>query len=363
MRITFPHMGETYIAAKGFLEDLGLEVVVPPPCDKETLNIGTRYSPAEICLPFKINIGNYIQSIENGADTILITGSCGPCRFGLFWMVQQEILNNLGYDVEIIAFDPPRENMRAFWQKSKKLLGYHTPYQIAKAAKNAYRIVREMEAISNRLYKIRPREIEVGSADRHYKNFEEKIYHVRGSKAIFELIDTFNNDLDHVDVDLTVKPIKIGIVGEIYTMIEPFINLNLERKLGQLGVEVHRSMTLGNWVETTVMEKLFKRNKEKRIQEAAEPYLKTFIGGHGQECIGYTVQYAEKSYDGVIHLYPFTCMPQIVAKSILPTVIKEYDIPLLTLVVDEMTSEVNYQTRLEAFTDLLKMKDTKMRIG
>ena len=27
-------------------------------------------------------IGNYIQAIEKGADTVILPGSCGPCRLG-----------------------------------------------------------------------------------------------------------------------------------------------------------------------------------------------------------------------------------------------------------------------------------------
>ena len=64
MKITFPHMGNIYIAAKALFDGLGVDYVIPPQNNKEVLNIGTRYSPEEICLPFKIMIGNYIQAIE-----------------------------------------------------------------------------------------------------------------------------------------------------------------------------------------------------------------------------------------------------------------------------------------------------------
>ena len=58
MTITFPHMGQVYLAAKGLLDDLGIDVVIPPPITKKTLEIGTRLSPEMACLPLKINIGN-----------------------------------------------------------------------------------------------------------------------------------------------------------------------------------------------------------------------------------------------------------------------------------------------------------------
>ena len=53
-----------------------------------------------MCLPFKVFIGNYLESIEKGADTIIITGSCGPCRFGFYSLLQEDILRDLGYDID-----------------------------------------------------------------------------------------------------------------------------------------------------------------------------------------------------------------------------------------------------------------------
>ena len=63
----------------------------------------------------------------------------------------------------------------------------------------------------------------------------------------------------------------------------------------------------------------------------------------------------------MVHLYPFTCMPEIISRSILPQISKEYDMPVLSLVVDEQTGEAGFQTRLEAFIDLLYRKREKDR--
>ncbi len=61
-----------------------------------------------------------------------------------------------------------------------------------------------------------------------------------------------------------------------------------------------------------------------------------------------------KEYDGLIHLAPFTCMPEIVAQNIMP-VTKE-KIPVLTILCDEQTTKTGMLTRLEAFVDLLERK-------
>lgn len=106
MKITFPHMGNLYIAITGFLEELGVESVIPPKPSKAAINIGTTLSPESACLPLKVNIGDYIQALENGADTILMAGGVGPCRFGYYCEVQKEILKDAGYDFEMIVIEP-----------------------------------------------------------------------------------------------------------------------------------------------------------------------------------------------------------------------------------------------------------------
>lgn len=80
------------------------------------------------------------------------------------------------------------------------------------------------------------------------------------------------------------------------------------------------------------------------------------IGGHAQETIGNTIIYSQEGYDGVIQLMPLTCMPEIVAESVLPAVQDKHGIPVMTLIIDEMTGEAGYQTRLEAFMDLLEKR-------
>jgi len=56
-------------------------------------------------------------------------------------------------------------------------------------------------------------------------------------------------------------------------------------------------------------------------------------------------------------------MPEIVAESILPAVERDYNIPILTLIIDEMTGEAGYMTRIEAFVDLLRKRRERGEIA
>jgi len=71
------------------------------------------------------------------------------------------------------------------------------------------------------------------------------------------------------------------------------------------------------------------------------------------ETIGKAVQFNQEGCDGLIQVAPFTCMPEIVSKSILPSVSYDLGIPAMSLFLDEHSGEGGFQTRLEAFCDLL----------
>lgn len=356
MKITFPHMGNTYIAVKGLLEDLGNEVVLAPRCSKRTLELGTKYSPESICLPLKINIGNYIESIEKGADTIIITGSCGPCRFGFYPIMEQALLNDLGYDVNIIVFDPPDGKPMVLIKRIIEALNTSNPYKIIRSGRKAFKILCDADDLTDMANKKRPIAVNSFQVDMIMEEFYNKIESTFGVQEILQLIEKTKIKLNEIEIDTERMPVKIGIIGEIYTIIEPFVNLDIEKKLGHLGAEVEKALTPSNWARHHIFSFPFGSKEEKNKWKAASPYLSTLVGGHGRETIGSAVQYSQENFDGLVQIFPLTCMPEIVAESILPTIQRDYDIPILTLVVDEMTGEAGYLTRLEAFVDLLKKR-------
>jgi predicted nucleotide-binding protein (sugar kinase/HSP70/actin superfamily) len=359
MKITFPHIGNSYIPIKAMFDDLGVETIVPPRCSKKTLELGTKYSPELICLPLKITLGNYLESIEKGADTIVITGGCGPCRFGYYCEVQREILKDLGYDVDIVVIEAPQGDKSELLRRVSKLANTKNVIKIGKSLKNAITILKKLNKLEEMVLEIRPYEISENKIDDIYngviKNLEASI----GSK---EMINHLNNALgaiQEVPLDRNRDVLKIGLVGEIYTVIEDFSNLDIGKKLNKMGVEVHKSLSTGEWITDMLFYRSLGLSKEAKIWEAAKPYVKTCIGGHARETVGNTVLYSQMGYDGVIQLMPFTCMPEIVAMSLMPSIQVDNNIPVLTLIIDEMTGEGGYLTRLEAFIDLLRNRKEK----
>ena len=356
MLVTFPHMGNAYIAMKSVLEDLGVDVLVPPPCTKRTLELGAKHSPELACLPLKLNIGNYIESLERGAEVIVMAGGCGPCRFGYYAEVQREILQDLGYSFKMVVLERPQGNMRDFVKKLSMVTGGKSVMQVLASIKRATRVAVMMDELEKLCWQVRPRERVSGTVSRLMQEFHSKAYKARGSRQLSALIGEYKNKVSGVAVQEGSEVLRIGIVGEIYTVIEPYVNLSIAEKLGCLGAEVDKSITVSYWVINHLIKEALHLYDKRELNEASYPYLRSFVGGHGQESVANTVLYKRKGYDGVIHLLPFTCMPEIVARSALPEVSRQYDIPVMTLVLDELTGEAGYMTRLEGFIDLIRRK-------
>ncbi len=89
---------------------------------------------------------------------------------------------------------------------------------------------------------------------------------------------------------------------------------------------------------------------------AAKPYLPRPIGGFAVETIGAGRQFIQKNFDGLIQVYPLSCMPEIVADGILSGMQQEYNMPVLRLIIDEHSGRAGNQTRIEAFADMLKQR-------
>lgn len=356
MVITFPRMGSVHVCVKALLDDYGIDYIIPEQSSKNTLEMGTRHCPEGACLPLKITIGNIIDGCNKGADTLLMVGGKGPCRFGYYCEMQREILHDIGYPVDVITLESVNGNFGELVKRVKKLTGKLTPVKWFTSFLSLAKLSKQVDEIEALCQKKRAIEVEKGATDAIYKRFNEDVFNVQGTRNIREFIRSTKNEISNIEVDTSISPIKVKIVGEIYTTIDPFTNLFLEKILGDMGVEVERPVTVSNWVIEHMLKKGLKLKRDVSHIKEAKPYLKTLIGGHAQETIGNTILAAKNGFDGVIQVYPLGCMPEIVAQSILKTVSNDYDIPVLTLIIDEMTGQQGYLTRLEAFIELLKQR-------
>lgn len=358
MKVTFPHMGNMWVSLKTMLEELGLEVVVPPPSTKRTLTLGTRYSPEFICLPLKISLGNYIEAAEKGANAIVMAGGIGPCRFGYYSRLQKEILDDMGYSMEMIVVEPPEKHFIEVFNRLRQLKKCSTVKAVG-AIRLGWLKCCVLDVIEEKVQHVRAWEAVPGSADRVYATVPGKLDPIRTRKEIISFKNSILEELENIPVDPGRNVINIGVVGEIYSILEPFMNLDVEQKLGSMGVRVERTLFLSRWVNDHVLGSIFPMEGTHEAVSLASPYLNYFVGGHGRETVGSTVQFAREGLQGVIQIAPLTCGPEIVAEAILPQVSLKEGIPVMTLYVDEQSGEAGFVTRLEAFVDMIRRSQRK----
>lgn len=345
-----PDLGNIAPAIKTISRKLNIPVVIPP-FTKHTLSLGTRYSPEFVCFPFKALLGNLIECLEMGADTIFMITSLNACRLGYYAKVQEEILRDLGYKFNFLRL-----------HSSNK--GFFAVLKVIKAITNAswsqvislYRLgiakLKAMDDLQREVQKIRPVEINKGTADAIFKKAKEEIEKVDDLHSLRKVFEEYISKLRQVPKD-NIVPLKVGLIGEIFAVIEPFCNLDIEAELGRMGAEVRRTRSsyFSEWANLGNFNIL---NKEKeKLKHFAYPYLKRDIGGHGLESVAEKVRLADEM-DGLVHLAPFTCMPESIAQNIMLSIPK--DIPVLTILCDEQLAKAGLLTRLEAFLDLLHQR-------
>lgn len=364
MKITFPHLGNTYLAAKALFDGLGIECIIPPFNSNEALELGSKFSPEEMCLPYKIMMGNYLQSIDMGADTIIIVGSCGPCRFGEYCELQMNALKKIGHDLEFIVMDSPfdigkQEFLNRLYKISKN--STKSKAQKIRALKVSYDVIELIEKIESKAHYLTGFEVNKGDFKGLLKECKDHAAKATTPANMVDILKEYKNKIKDIPINKHKSPIKIAIIGEIYTVIEPFSNLYIEDKLMDYGVSTKRMLTPSWWVKDTALRCLKLNSID--IRMASREYLPHYIGGHARECIGEVLLAQKDNFHGAIQIFPMGCMPEIVSKAILPAISNDKDFPIMTLVVDEMTGEAGYITRIEAFVDLLERRKNNVLYG
>lgn len=357
IKVAFPHMGTISIAWAAGLKKIGVEPYVPPYTSKKTLSYGTKNSPEAICLPYKLILGNFIEAIEGGADYVAMITSPGICRLGEYGNNIQNTLKDLGYKanyIELSLYD----GIKGLYNFLKEISGKNDPILIMRAINITIRKIFAIDDLDRALAYYRAREIKFGEAEKHYKKALKMIDKVDSTLDLKHVYHEALKEIEKTEIDPNREVLHVDLTGEIFLVNDEFSNQNIERELGRMGVETRRSLTVGSFLKDAIIPKAF-RPPETHLQRAermAKPYLMRDIGGDALECVSDVVFADVHGKDGIIHISPFTCMPEIMSQNIFPTMRSEHEIPILTLIMDEQTGKAGYITRLEAFVDLMRRK-------
>lgn len=297
---------------EGFLKGLGAEVVSSNTTTKSVVNAGTSVAENELCLPVKIFFGHLIE-LKDKVDALFVprvisveqnTYTCPK------FLALPDLARAI--DVKLPKILDPIFNTRL-----GKRRFYNSIFEFGKLFTDSkYKIWRAWQS---------------GLAAQ--KAYQQKLLMgVPPFEAIHGGIE---------EVSLT-GDIKIGIAGHPYNVHDPYINLNLTKKLKKWGAQV-------------VTEEMISPGT---LEHEANKLPKRLFWSYEREVVGAAFHWLQtRSVDGIIYILSFACGQDSLIQVLLETEAKKHEgIPFMSLVIDEHSGEAGLVTRVEAFIDMLRWR-------
>lgn len=350
MMMTFPHIGQVSVPASLALKELGIPCMIPPENGPESLERGKAVAPEDMCLPFKLMTGNLIQAYEKGARRVLMTATMGPCRLGEYGELMKQILDKAGYEMEWILMDSPKAIGLRQWFHRLNQVGQDRKVTSVKACSILMQglfLMRKIDAAEEKLKKRAGYVRDPGENVRLLHDFRQQLHKASSLKEAFGAVRNCEAAAEQIPFDGSKDPVRILVTGEIYTSIEDAANRGLEEMLMGLGCSIRRPVTISWWMERTA------RSVFPRFRKASEDWLPYSIGGYAKETVE---EIRDSKEDGIIKIMPAGCMPEIVAKAVSTGLEEEKGKRVLHLIFDEMQAAAGYETRVEAFVDMLERR-------
>ncbi len=352
--VSFPRYAEYNCAFKYIVEQaLGCRYIMPPALTKRTMELGTKYSPDFVCTPFKTMLGSMIESLEAGADTLLMTH--GLCRLGYYGELLEHILRDLGYEFDFINLsDYDMSKKKEYIRIVRRFNPKVNPTRFLTQFLEGVRMAEYVDEITGEYYKNCGFDTTKGQSKQAYQDFLTAMYTAQSRNDVEAGYRAAKRALQTVPLNKPKKLLRVGIVGEFYTAMDAFSNLELEQKLADMGVEVHR------WMNVTNQFLHYGSNRfgdgQKNLRVKIKDLCQYDMGPTSTANIWYARECAERGYDGIVHIKSAGCTPEIDVMPVLQNISADYKIPVLYLTYDAQTSDVGLMTRLEAFYDMIDMR-------
>ena len=372
-KMLLPWMSDVSEAVAACMRGRGIAAECLPPPDREALRRGRRYTSGKECLPMALTLGSLLQRLERaGPDerfVYLLTSTNGPCRFGVYNLLNQIVLQRLGWQDRIRIWSPRDTGYFDEFPPSLGMLAYagiitadllneaavaagSEEKQPGAAAEIYRRALREMSTLLER----RAAE-DISTPAALWQVTSGRLFGLRA------LLASAAAELAAVR-DGKPRP-TILLVGEIYVRCVPFANDFVAGRLGQRGLRVrlaplqelleytdytagwHRTgWQLGPRLSTqiqarirhtacAVVEAAFgwpRRHTTSEILDAARPYLNDGLEGEAVLTLGSPLlAWRQGEIDGVVSAGPHECMPNKIAESQFYHLAEREGLPSLTL--------------------------------
>ena len=302
---------------KCFFEELGHEVVTTDDTNINLITEGINATVSELCVPIKIFNGHVIELLKKDVDLVFIPQFYSmksewycPKFIGITELAEFSV-DNLKDRMLVVTITSKNDviDKSSDYIKVADRLGVSAG-QIKKALKKAKDVFNKFRDICKQ------------------GHTAAEAFDILDGKPVIRANEK--------------TEIKIGLVGYVYNVYDKYVSLNAVERLREMNSEV---VTFEMYDENQLLDE----NKGKapfwvysrKIYNAVKKMLN------------------DDEIDGIIHLTAFACGPDSVIGKMIEVDCFEQSMPFMTLRIDEHTGESHLQTRLEAFTDMLKIKKHK----
>ena len=379
------------------LIDLGYNIEILPPADRQSVEAGLKYANNEICYPAIVLIGDVIKALQSGKynldnTAVGLTQTGGQCRASCYLSLLKRAMAAAGFqDVPIVSLSIGQAAL------------HEQPGFQFNAARYIYGTMMSTmyaDAISILYHATATREYHKGTAltlaDQYLTLLDTGALILKKETVINTLrqaVAEFNN----VETDSVVYP-KVGILGEIYVKYNSFANNHVVQWLIDQKIEVvvpGLTEFFLSWLVNTsaaVHANIRRQRVLALISSVAIKYANSLLGeveevmSHfkhytpthqiedvaqkAQEVLALTHRYGEgwliageigtlmeDDVRNILCLQPFGCIANhVVARGVEKRIKELYpEANLLFLDADAGVSEVNYHNRLHFFVNHAKV--------
>lgn len=277
---------------KNFFESLGCNVVLSPETNRQIIELGVNNTIDECCLSYKIYVGHVIH-LSKICDYVLISRVCDYGK-------KDKVCTRLNGTYDDIKHKIPEEQILDYDIEYTKLkfpiLGFIK--MGFKLTKNPIKIIYSYFNAKNKQKKY----------DINQSNYEKN--------------------------KLQKENKKILILSHFYNIQDKFI-----------------SKYITDYLEENNIIPIYSNKLDRKITKDFSLYFSnTLYWKYSKEMIG-SLYYTKNMIDGIIFISTYPCGIDSLVNNL--AILKNKDLPILNLVIDENITELSLETKLESFIDIL----------
>ncbi len=363
-------------------------------CNSNTVEVGLKYVNNDACYPSILTIGQLVEALESNKydlnkTALIISQTGGGCRATNYIGFMRKALRDAGYEkIPIISFN---------FAGLEKNPGFKITLPLLK---RLIKCVIYGDLLQILVHKNKAYEVKEGATEEIYnvwlekcKKFVRKSTVKEFKKSIYDMV----NDFEKIELDTSIKKVKVGIVGEILIQYHPYGNNYITNLLEKEGAEVILPELMG-FIKYVILNKI-KKNEllkddkfgsriyntvlnfinliEKDVEIALNNSKKEYIKpcnikelsskveeilssgnqtGEGWLLTAEMIKYIENDIPNIVCVQPFACLPNhVVGKGVIKTIRNKFpEANISPIDYDPGASQTNQTNRIKLMLTVAK---------